>query len=158
MEKDFIEIIKSNERLIYKVCYIYASPELPLADLYQEIVCNLWRGYKKFRGDCQLSTWIYRIAINTCITQVRVNKKKAAKHTSVESIADVLPSQEDWSEEIQEIYSLIKKLKTMDKTILLLHLEGNAYGEIANITGLSPTNVGVKLMRIKEKLKQMYNN
>jgi len=75
-EKEFIELIQQNERVIYKVCSIYMTEALPLADLFQETICNLWKAYPKFRNECSISTWMYRIALNTCISGLRKERKR----------------------------------------------------------------------------------
>ena len=75
-ERVFIEMIKQNERVIYKVCSFYASDDDPLSDLYQDVVCSLWTAYPKFRSECSISTWMYRIALNTCISNFRKKKRK----------------------------------------------------------------------------------
>ncbi len=157
MDSTFIKIIKEYERVIYKVCYMYASDELPVADLYQEIVINLWRGFPKFRNESQISTWIYKIAINTCITQFRKSSRKPKSTISAELLSETLLAPGDFSSELKELYNLINQLSVLEKTIVLLYFDEKSYAEIAEITGLSQTNVGVKLNRIKEKLKKMSN-
>lgn len=156
LEDRFIEIIQRNERIIYKVCSFYFSDELPIADLYQETVCNLWSAFPKFRNDSSLSTWIYRIALNTCISGLRKETRRP-KGLPISMLTDSLPAPEDMSEQIKEMYRLIHQLKTMEKAIVLLYLEEKSYQEIADITGLTVSNVATKLKRSKEKLKQMSN-
>lgn len=154
-EKAFIGIIKEYERVIYKVCSFYTSSELPLADLYQEIVCNLWGAYPKFRNQCSVSTWIYRVALNTCITGIRKEIRRPKNDMHISTLADSLSEPEDMEENIREMYRLINQLKTIEKAIILLYLEEKSYQEIADITGLTVSNVATKLKRSKEKLKQM---
>ena len=79
-EKAFIELIRENDRLIYKVCSVYVSDEFPIADLYQEVVYNLWKSFSKFRNECTASTWMYRIALNTCITGMRKELRQKYSH------------------------------------------------------------------------------
>ena len=155
-EKRFIEMIKQNERVIYKVCSFYTSDDEPLSDLYQDVVCNLWTAYPKFRSDCSLSTWIYRIALNTCISNLR-KKKRTPQITPLSDIQSVFIQPDDFTAEIREMYRLIHQLKNLERAIILLYLEDKSYQEIADITGLSLSNVAVKLMRIKEKLIKMSN-
>ncbi|WP_101688708.1 sigma-70 family RNA polymerase sigma factor [Dysgonomonas massiliensis] len=155
-EKEFIELICQNERLIYKVCSFYASDDLPLADLYQESVINLWTGYPKFRGESSVSTWIYRVVLNTCISGLR-KEKRTPKGISVAGLNEVLPDLKDMTEEINEMYRLINRLKTVEKAIVLLWLEEKTYQEIADIMGLTVCNVATKLKRSKIKLKEMSN-
>lgn len=155
LEETFIAMLKENERVIYKVCSFYASEETPLCDLYQDVVCNLWTAYPKFRGECSISTWIYRIALNTCISGFR--KKKMERSADWSSLQDAFIQPEDMTEEIKEMYRLIRQLKTLERAVILLYLEEKSYQEIADITGLSLSHVAVKLKRTKEKLINMSN-
>ena len=156
LEKKFIGIVKQNERVIYKVCSFYASDEEPLSDLYQDTVCNLWMAFPKFRGESSISTWIYRIALNTCISNFR-KKKRSPLIVSLSNFQDAFVQPEDMTGEIEEMYRLIRQLKNLERAIILLYLEEKSYQEIADITGLSLSNVAVKLKRIKEKLIKMSN-
>ncbi len=157
IEKAFIELIQKNERLIYKVCSVYISDEFPIADLYQEVVFNLWKGFPKFRNECSVSTWMYRVALNTCITGIRKELKRP-KHVPILELKELLIEPESMEENIREMYRLIYQLKTLERAIILLYLEEKSYQEIADITGLTVSNVAVKLSRIKEKLKKMSEN
>ena len=157
VEKAFIELIRENERLIYKVCSVYISDEFPIADLYQEVVFNLWKGFPKFRNECSVSTWMYRVALNTCITGIRKELKRP-KHVPILELKELLIEPESMEENIREMYRLIYQLKTLERAIILLYLEEKSYQEIADITGLTVSNVAVKLSRIKEKLKKMSEN
>lgn len=156
LEKRFIAMIKQNERVIYKVCSFYVSDDEPLNDLYQDVVCNLWIAYPKFRGGCSTSTWIYRVALNTCISGLR-KKKRAIQQVGLSQIQDAFLQPDDMTAEIKELYRLIHQLKNLERAVILLYLEEKSYQEIADITGLSLSNVAVKLKRIKEKLIKMSN-
>ena len=157
IEKAFVELIEQNERLIYKVCSVYISDEFPLADLYQEVVYNLWKSFPKFRNECLLSTWMYRIALNTCITGMRKELRRP-KLVPILELKEHLVEPESMTENIKEMYKLIHQLQTLERAIILLYLEEKSYQEIAHITGLTVNNVAVKLNRIKEKLKKMSEN
>lgn len=153
-EKAFVELIRRYERVIYKVCYLYTSPDATLNDLYQEVLINLWRAYPQFRRECKESTWIYRIALNTCISFLRKTKH------SLETVAltrdiDLLEEDDETQQMLRRLYCLIGRLNDLEKSIILLYLDEKSYEEIAEITGLTPTNVGTRLNRIKEKLKKM---
>ena len=156
LEKKFIGIVKQYERVIYKVCSFYASDEEPLSDLFQDTVCNLWTAYPKFRGECSISTWIYRIALNTCISYFR-KKNRSPRNVDLSDLQDAFIQPEEITGEIKEMYRLIRQLKNLERAIILLYLEEKSYQEIAEITGLSLSNVAVKLKRIKEKLIKMSN-
>lgn len=155
IEQEFVRLIKEYERVIYKVCYLYATPNAPLSDLYQEVVLNLWKAFPKFRRECKMSTWIYRIALNTCISFMR-------KEKNIPEIVSLTPAEADLSEEwdetqamLKQMYRLINRLGQLEKSIILLYLEEKSYEEISEITGLTVTNVATKLNRIKEKLRKM---
>lgn len=159
VEKEFIKIIQEYERVIYKVCSIYVSELLPMADLHQEVVHNLWVGYPKFRNESSVSTWIYRVAINTCVTTIR-KERKHFQNSSIAftAISDKLPAPDPLTEDIKEMYRLINQLKIIEKTIVLLYLEEKPYKEIAEITGLTVSNVATRMKRVREKLRIMSNN
>ena len=157
-EQDFVKLIRENERIIYKVCSLYVSDTYTLADLYQEVVCNLWRGLPKFRNDSSPGTWIYRVALNTCISGMRKAKRHPKSDYPVEELSDWLIEQDNsLDEDICEMYRMINRLKTLEKIVVLLYLEEKSYQEIADITGLTLSNVATKLKRAKEKLREMSN-
>ncbi len=149
-------MVRANERIIYKVCSFYVSDEFPISDLYQEVVCNLWTGYQRFRNESKISTWIYRVALNTCISGMRKEMRRP-KGSPVSILEESLAEPENMNEKIKEMYRLIHQLNTIERAIILLYLEEKSYQEIAEITGLTVTNVGTKLKRTREKLKQMSN-
>ena len=147
VQKEFLSVIKEYERVIYKVCYLYTTRNATLGDLYQEVILNLWKAYPKFRKECKISTWIYRIALNTCISFIR-------KEKNVPEIV-ALTREAELTEMLRQLYRMINQLGQLDKSIVLLYLEEKSYEEIAEITGLTVTNVATKLSRIKDKLKKM---
>lgn len=157
LEKAFIGMIQQNERVIYKVCSFYISEDSTLGDLYQDVVSNLWVAYPKFRNESAVSTWIYRIALNTCISGIRKEMRKPQR-VSFSQLSDVFEQPEDMSAEIKEMYRLIHQLKIVERAIILLYLEEKSYQQIADIVGLTVSNVAVKLKRIKEKLVDMSNH
>ena len=157
LEKAFIGMIQQNERVIYKVCSFYISEDSTLGDLYQDVVSNLWVAYPKFRNESAISTWIYRIALNTCISGIRKEMRKPQR-VSFSQLSDVFEQPEDMSAEIKEMYRLIRQLKIVERAIILLYLEEKSYQQIADIVGLTVSNVAVKLKRIKEKLVDMSNH
>ena len=109
LEEAFIVMIRRYERTIYKVCVCYTSPEWPLADLYQESVCRLWAGFPKFRQECSLSTWVYRVTLNTCLTGVRRSIRRPQSVPLVSNLAEALAEPEQMEEELREMYALIRR-------------------------------------------------
>lgn len=155
IEQEFLSVIREYERVIYKVCYLYTTKNATLGDLYQEVVLNIWKAYPKFRKECKVSTWIYRIALNTCISFIR-KEKNIPELVTLTREADWMTEDSDpLTEMLRELYRLINHLGQLDKSIILLYLEEKSYEEIGEITGLTVTNVATKLSRIKDKLKKM---
>jgi len=154
-ETEFIRIIKDNEGVIFKITTMYTNNSIEQQDLYQDVVYQLWKSFKSFRGESKISTWMYRVAMNTALTRLRRDKRMADK-VSIDKV--ILEQTENYNPQFEErlklMYAHIKRLNELEKGIMLLLLEGKKYEEIAEITGLSPSNVGTRISRIKEKLKQ----
>ncbi|WP_298316448.1 sigma-70 family RNA polymerase sigma factor [uncultured Aquimarina sp.] len=153
-EEEFTRIIKDNEGVIFKITTIYTDRSEDQQDLYQEIVYQLWKAYDSFRGDAKVSTWMYRVALNTAITRLKKEKRKGNR-IGIDQV--VLRQTENYNTEFEEklriLYAHIKMLNDLEKGLILLLLEGKKYEEIALITGLTPSNVGTRISRIKQKLK-----
>ena len=153
-EESFTRIIKDNEGVIFKITTIYTDNGQDQKDLYQEIVYQLWKSFDSFRNESKISTWMYRIALNTAIGQLKKSKKHSNK-TGIDQV--VLQQTENYDTEFENrlkmVYEQIHQLNILEKGLILLLLEGKKYGEIAEITGLSETNVGTRISRIKQKLK-----
>ena len=154
IEQEFVALIQTNERIIYKVCYMYTTPNNTLNDLYQEVVLNLWKAFPNFRRECKVSTWVYRIALNTCISFIR--KEKNIPEIITLTLENDRTDDEDETETmLKQMYEMINQLGQLEKSIVLLYLEDKSYEEISEITGLTLTNVATKLSRIKDKLRKM---
>lgn len=153
-KENFEEIVTKYKSIIVKVCFLYAGEE-EFDDYYQEVLIQLWRSLPKFRGESEISTWIYRISLNTCITFIRRDSKMRKIPLSQE--LDFWTNDVESKMQVRELYQLINQLNKLEKAMILLWLEEKSYEDIAAITGLSRSNVAVKLSRIKEKLKKMSN-
>jgi RNA polymerase sigma-70 factor (ECF subfamily) len=153
-KEDFIQHIKKNEGIIYKVASLYTNSAEDQKDVYQEIVYQLWKSYPSFKADSKVSTWMYRIALNTAISNLK-KENRIGTRVSIDNFYLNKIDQVDsvMEERITLLYAHIKKLSIVEKGIILLHLEGKNYDEIATITGFTSTNVGTRLARIKNKLK-----
>ena len=154
VEQEFLSVIREYERVIYKVCYLYTTPNATLNDLYQEVVLNIWKAFPKFRRECKISTWIYRIALNTCISFIR-KEKNIPEIVTLTQEADCSEEDDETQAMLQQLYRMINRLGQLEKSIILLYLEEKSYEDISEITGLTVTNVATKLNRIKDKLKKM---
>ena len=152
----FTKMVKEYRKTIYTVCYFFSKDTEEVNDLYQEILINLWRGFPNYRGESSLKTWIWRVSLNTCSNQER--KKKSRIQTVPLSIDIDLYNDEDaGSRQIQMLYDRINRLDVFDRAIILLWLENMTYQDIADVVGISVSNITTRLFRIKEQLKSMSN-
>lgn len=161
VDKDeFIKIIGQNNAILNKICFGYTNNAEDRNDLKQDILTQLWKAYQSFQHQSQISTWIYRIALNTAITNFRVTKRKIKESplsTGSYQIPETNESRE-LDDNIARLYQLIQKLNDLDKAIMLLYLDDQSYKDIAEIVGISETNVATKINRIKSKLRSQFNN
>lgn len=152
-EEDFSRIVKENKGTIYTVCHMFADCQDEADDLFQEVLLNLWKGFATFRGDSKVSSWIYRVALNTCISVDRKKKQKKTERLAMD--INLYEDRDEASQQVQQLHKLINRLEVIDRAIVLLWLENMSYEEMAGILGISTKNVSVKLVRIKEKLIKM---
>lgn len=154
-ERDFALLIKQHSRIINKVSYFYATDRMPFDDLRQEIYVNIWLGLKQFRGDSKMSTWIYRVAVNSALMALRSSKLKietvSLDYERLHISSEIDDAQR---ESLQTMYSLINRLEDIEKAIILLWLDEYSYDEIADTLGLKRNTVATKIHRIKDKLSK----
>lgn len=153
-EARFLEVVNGNRQLLCKVCYMYAADRDHFQDLYQEVLANIWVGLDSFRGESAVSTWLYRTAINTCVTFFRRHNTHASSMTSLDFAADLEADDGSRAEQLREMYRLISGLDKLDKAIILMWLDGRSYEEIAEVTGFRRNNVATRLHRIKQRLAE----
>ena len=153
-EKDFSRIVKQHKSTIYTVCYMFSKDADEVNDLFQEVLINLWKGVTSFQGRSDLSTWIWRVSLNTCIS---CERKKKLDTVPLSMEINLFEDQDEDSQQIQLLHKRIHQLKPFDRAIVLLWLENLSYEEIGAIVGITAKNVGVRLYRIKEELKKMSN-
>ena len=158
LEIEFENQIRNHRALIHKVCRMYAYSQADRQDLYQEIVIQLWNAYAKFRGQSKLSTWLYRVAINTAITGLRKQKQFITSMVSENLPPQVVDENYDDEEQRQELYLAIDQLNEIEKAVVMLYLEDRSYEEMEDILGMSQGNLRVKMTRIKDKLRQLVKN
>ena len=155
-EKEFTEIVRENKTTIYTVCYMFSSDREEVEDLFQEVLIALWQGLESFRGESTLRSWIYRISLNTCISADR-KKRRRADSVRLDMKINLFADTGDDARQVQMLRSRIGKLGVFDRAIILLWLENLSYEEIGAIVGISAKNVSVRLVRIREQLKNMSN-
>lgn len=157
MEQDFLKIAAENQNLIKKVCNMFCRNEDDKKDLFQDILIQLWKSYPSFRMESKVTTWMYRVALNTAITRYR----KCSRDNSNQSFEEHeyrLSNNDisyDRKEEIKILYKSINQLSDIERSIILLYMEEYSGEEISEIVGISPIYVRVKINRIKSKLKEM---
>ncbi|MEO6869489.1 MAG: sigma-70 family RNA polymerase sigma factor [Ginsengibacter sp.] len=159
-EKEFERQIQENELLLRKICRIYVYTDADRQDLFQEIVIRLWKAWPNFKGQSKLSTWLYRVAINTAISGLR-KKKDFIRHyepAAMPEPANEHPGDYDVEERLKQLYHAIEQLNAVEKAIMMLYMEDRSYEEMEDIIGLSQGNLRVKMNRIKEKLRQLTKN
>ena len=157
LEKDFLDMIDAHERVIYKVCYFSAKNHDELDDLFQETVLNLWKSFPNFRGDSKVTTWIYRIALNTCInfnSQRSTQDRLLTVPLTTEEVGN-LAADDDRDSLFQELHESIDRLNEKERQLILLWLEDMSYQTMADILGTTTNNIGVKLNHIRHKLRKM---
>ena len=156
IEEKFTAMVKEHSKTIYTVCYFFSNDKDEVNDLFQEILINLWRGFHNFRGDSNLKTWIWRVSLNTCSN---IERKKRSRVPTIPLLVDIdlYNDDDEQSQQIQMLYERINQLELFDRAIILLWLENMSYSDIANVVGISLSNVTTRLFRIKEQLKKMSN-
>jgi len=156
----FLQLIDENQHIIHKICSLYTVNEEDRKDLSQEIVYQLWKSYQSFKGDSKFTTWMYRVALNTALLNLRRDRFKNRTRSLKEHHANIqaeTAGPEEKTENISQLYTAINQLGQFDRAIILLYLEQLSYNEIADVTGISEANVSVRLVRIKKKLKELLN-
>lgn len=153
-EREFEKIVAENKGTIYTVCYMFSNDSAEVADLFQETLINLWRGSGTFRGDSALNSWIWKVALNTCITFDR-KKKRGITTEPLSMNIDLFDDTDQDNRQVAILRERISKLGPFDRAIVLLWLENLSYDEIGQIVGITPGNVSVRLVRIREQLKKM---
>ncbi|KQC02742.1 RNA polymerase sigma factor [Pedobacter sp. Hv1] len=160
VQQDFVSTIEANKGIIFKICNSYCRNAIDREDLAQEIIFQLWKSWERFDETYKLSTWMYRIALNVAISFYR-NEKKT---TPTISMGDHLIELSDENLEdgleanLNALQQFINELKPLDRALMILYLEEKPHKEMADIIGISTTNVATKIGRIKEQLKQKFNN
>ena len=153
-KETFITAIKKYEGLIYKIASIYTNDVEDRNDLVQEIIYQLWKSFDSFKHNSGLSTWMYRVAMNVAVYHLKIAKRKVLTVPMDGQFLDLQDVGDNRVEEKWQAFrNQLNKLNLLDKGIVMLYLENKSYGEIAEIIGISITNVGTKLSRIKGKLK-----
>lgn len=161
MEAEFQQIIDKYHPILYKIGRSYTQSEADFQDLYQEMLIQLWRAFPRFRAEAKLSTFIYRVVLNTALTYQRkhARSRTLSLDTTERQWADHSPTEQALGQQREArtalLYRCINQLNKRDRALILLHLDGKSYAEMAEIMGLSVSNIGVRLLRCKKKLHHL---
>ena len=153
-EHEFEQMIREHRSTIYTVCYMFSADKEEVADLFQEILINLWKGSGTFRGDAALTSWIWKVSLNTCISYDR-SKKRRIRTEPLSMDIDLFEDGDETAKQAGRLRERISRLGLFDRAIVLLWLENLSYDEIGAIVGITAKNVSVRLVRIKEQLLNM---
>lgn len=154
-EKEFEQLVKKHKNTIYTVCFMFSKDSDEVNDLFQEVLIAIWQGLPTFKGQSNIATWIWRVSLNTCISCERKKKKNATIPLTMD--VDFFEDKDSDAQQVRMLYARVHQLKPFDRAIVLLWLEGIPYDEIADIVGITTSNVATRLFRIREQLKQMSN-
>ena len=142
--------------IIIKLCRAYTNTQEDFEDYYQEVCLQIWRSNNKFKGESEWSTWIYRLSLNVCLTLLKKKKNNSKQFASDYIPNGVIEDSQTFSDEsLNELYGAIKQLSELDRGVIMLYLEEKSYQEIADIIGTNANNIGVRIKRIKERLKKI---
>lgn len=155
-KQNFIRIISANQGIIRSLCKAYYTGNDDQKDAYQDIILQLWKSFETFRGESQISTWIYRVSLNTLLSKVRKDKNKIITEPLL--ISDRITSHAMADDDTELLGAVIQSLKDVDKAIVILFLEGYKNKEISQILDITPTNVSTRLNRVKSELKAKFKN
>ena len=159
---DFVQLVRTHEALIRRVCRLYCPDADDRQDLFQEIVLQLWRAYARYeaRPEAKVSTWLYRVALNVAISNLRQRTRQPPPErlsAEVLQVAQAAPAGYD-ADDVAQLYAAIAQLSEVEKAYVLLYLEDRPYDEIADILGITVNNARVKLHRIQDKLRHLFTH
>ena len=164
LEQKFAQTVKEQKSTIYTVCYMFSKDADEVNDLFQETLINLWKGFESFENRSDIRTWIYRVALNTCISVDRKKRRnplsflKGKGEQRLSMGINLFEDRDEDTRQVDMLHKRIAKLQPFDRAIVLLWLENLPYEEIGQIVGISTKNVSVRLFRIREQLKNMSND
>jgi len=153
LQERFQDLLDDHKKILYKVCNSYCPNSSDRDDLAQEIIFQLWRSFKDYDGRTLFSTWMYRVALNVAISSYR-RERVRSKHVFADPIVDVPDERENQSDDVRFLFQCIERLDPLNKALMLLYLDGHSYAEISEVLGISETNVGTKVGRLKKAFRE----
>ena len=153
-EEQFNRLVSDHKKTIYSICYMFSNQSYEVEELFQETLIRLWTGFESFAGRSEERTWVYRVALNTAIN-LHKSKKRRVHTMPLTFDIEALPPDDAKSQQVRQLHDIIAQLDPMDKALVQLWLDDLSYADIGAIMGITPSNVGSRLMRIKEKLIEL---
>ena len=147
-------MVSDHKKTIYSICYMFSNQSYEVEELFQETLIRLWTGFESFAGRSEERTWVYRVALNTAIN-LHKSKKRRVHTMPLTFDIEALPPDDAKSQQVRQLHDIIAQLDPMDKALVQLWLDDLSYADIGAIMGITPSNVGSRLMRIKEKLIEL---
>lgn len=155
-QQEFIDLVYEHQGILHRLCSVYTETPEDREDCYQDVLLQLWRSFPSFRGQSRFSTWMYRVALNTLLLGRRRRSRRRDAVSRSGTVPDIEANADpDVDEDVALLHRCIQELPELDRAIALLYLEQRSYDEIAGITGLSKSNVSVRIVRIKTKLQKL---
>lgn len=154
-QQRFLALTDEHKGIIVKVCSSYALESHSFADLYQEVMANIWQGMESFRGEARMSTWIYRVALNTCIALHRSHRRHNVSAVGLDVAAELAAPEGADTARVHQLYEIIGRLEPVDRALILLWLDDRSYDEISDVMGFTKSNVATRLHRAKRQLASM---
>lgn len=153
----FVQIIQEHQGIINSICRVYYTDDEDVKDARQDIILQLWKSLPTFRGEAKISTWLYRVALNTILSKIKKDKKNALNDPLSDIHLNTGFNTDPPNDDIQQLLFLVDQLEANDKAIMILHFEGYSHKEIAETLNLSATNISTRMNRIKNKLKEIFS-
>jgi RNA polymerase sigma-70 factor (ECF subfamily) len=156
-QNEFLDLMQENQGILIKICRVYTKSTEDYEDLFQEILAQAWQAYPRFKGNSKFSTWLYKVCLNVALTNKKVTQRNATSLELKEETSEASPAYASF-ENKDFLDKALLKLNDADKAFLILYIDGYTYEEISDMMGVTVNLVGVKINRIKNRLKEIVNN
>ena len=161
-KEEFVKILKEHKTILYKITRSYSNDPDDRKDLEQEIVIQIWKSLKNYSSEYKLSTWIYKVGLNVAISHLRKDtiRKKQFEPIGemIFELSEDIEGHEAITDQMNDLYDFINQLDKLNKALIILYLEGKSHKDMSAIIGISESNVGTKIHRIKSSLRQKFTN
>ncbi len=158
LKSHFVQVVEQYQKVILSLCHVYYTSEEDRQDALQDIILQLWKAFPFFRHECKISTWIYKVALNTILSKKKAEGRQVLTEPFSEAMTGHVPAPAFADDGVQQLRQMLKLLQPTDKAIVILYLEGYSYREIAATLHLTETNISTRFNRIKKRLQKIYSS